>query len=281
MKNKLILLALMTPLISCKSVSKIYINEVNAELNKNPITKTETLTEEHLARLPFQVQMFLKGNGFVGKPVPMNAKIEWSNVQFRMSPHKDWIPIKCKQFNTAMQPGRLAYLSASKFGLNIFVGRDKYQDGKGNMLIKALGLFPIQNAWGQEMDESGLVTTLSELILLPGYTVQPYIQWKTIDSTSVIATISNKHTSVSGIFFFNSEGEIIRFLTYDRNYRDLDGINKNYPWEVRVDFYIEKNGYKIPGQVRALWKTPQGEYEYFKGTVKNISFNISSKTIKN
>jgi hypothetical protein len=52
-----------------------------------------------------------------------------------------------------------------------FEGRDKYQDDHGNMLIKIGKLLTLQEAKGEAMDRSGLVTILAEAFVLPGISV--------------------------------------------------------------------------------------------------------------
>jgi len=274
MRKNVIMFTTIITLFSCKSLENQFLSEIEKEMRKSQ--DIEILTENHLSSLPIPVQRHLKLMGIVGKPIPVNAIVEWEDIEFRMSPHKDWISVKCKQFNSVAEPARFAYLKSTKHGINIFVGRDKYQDGEGSMIIKALGLFPLQNVYGKEINESGLVTVLSEMLLLPGYAIQPYIKWEVLDSISVLSTISYANDTVSGIFCINNIGEVVQFKTFNRNYIDSDGNNQKYPWVVKVEYYTEINGYRIPGYIKAIWETPDGEYEYFRGKIKNIRYNVNA-----
>ncbi|MEW5846322.1 MAG: DUF6544 family protein [Bacteroidota bacterium] len=274
MKKNVIMYVAFISLFSCNSLENRFLSEVENEMRKSQ--NIEILTEKHLSSLPAPVQRNLKLMGIVGKPLPVNAIVEWEDIEFRMSPNKDWISVECRQFNSAAEPARFAYLKSTKLGINIFVGRDKYQNGEGSMIIKAIGLFPVQNVYGKEMNKSGLVTVLSEMLLLPGYAFQPYIKWEVIDSVSVSSTISYANDTVSGIFYFNSIGEVVQFKTFDRSYVDVDGNSQKYPWVVKVDYYTAINGLRIPGYVRAIWETPDGEYEYFRGKIKNIRYNVNT-----
>lgn len=260
-------------LSSCKSLLTTYRNEVAHEKSVNSMENPAIISEADIAGLPEPVQNYFRHCGFIGQPIPYNSTITWDDVEFKMKPEKNWIPIKCLQFNSVKEPARFAYLYAPKMGINIFVGRDKYQDGKGNMHIKILGLFTLQNEWGRAMDESSLVTILSETLFLPGYALQPYIRWEPIDSLSTKASITFKGITVSGKFHFNESGEMTHFISYDRNFVGTDGKAKKIPWVASVDYYTQIGNLTIPAYVRATWKLPEGDYEYFKGRVTEIQFN--------
>jgi hypothetical protein len=264
-----------TMLSSCKTLKSTYKDEVEQEKLVNPIESPQVITESDIAHLPEPVQKYFRYCGFVGQPLVYNCSIEWDDVEFKMKPENEWIPIRCLQFNSVKEPARFAYLYAPKMGINIFVGRDKYQAGKGNMHIRILGLFNIQNVWGREMDESSLVTILSETLFVPGYALQHYISWEPIDSLSARGTITHNGISVSGIFYFNPKGEMTHFISYDRNFVGTDGKAKKVPWVASVDFYTPMGIRTIPAYVRATWKLPEGDYEYFRGKVVALHFNQS------
>jgi hypothetical protein len=126
------------------------------------------------------------------------------------------------------------------WGLFPFEGRDKYQDGHGNMLIKLMKLFTVADDKGKEMDESALVTILAEALIVPSYALQSYITWMAIDSMAAKATIRFRETEVSGVFYFNEAGENIRFETNDRYQSQKDGSHKKIKWIAVPGNYQEK-----------------------------------------
>lgn len=260
-------------LTSCKSLLTTYRNEVAHEKSVNSLENPKIISESDISGLPEPVQKYFLRCGFIGQPIPYNSTITWDNVEFKMKPENNWMPIKCLQFNSVKEPARFAYLYAPRMGINVFVGRDKYQEGKGNMHIKILGLFTLQNEWGRAMDESSLVTILSETLFLPGYALQPYIKWEPIDSLTAKASITHNGVAVGGTFHFNENGEMTHFISLDRNYVGTDGKAKKIPWMASVDSYTKIGDYLIPAYVRATWKLPEGDYEYFKGRIVEIQFN--------
>ncbi len=97
-------------------------------------------------------------------------------------------------------------------GLIPFEGRDKFQNGKGNMLIRLLKLFIYCGLEGRRDGQVALVTVLAEMPMIPASCFMPYVKWKYIDNNTVRGTISFKGIEVSGVFSFNDKGEYIGLL---------------------------------------------------------------------
>jgi hypothetical protein len=137
-------------------------------------------------------------------------------------------------------------------------------------LINLIKIFDEENA---QMDQSALVTVLSEALLVPSYALQDYISWEEIDNNTVKATIKYNNIEASGNFYFNDEGMFYKFYTEDRFYSSGD-INELVPWVIYVDSYQIIDGIKIAEKVRASWILENGEYQYFDGKISNIIFNV-------
>jgi hypothetical protein len=157
-------------------------------------------------------------------------------------------------------------------GVFPFEARDKYQNGHGNMLIRLLKLFTIANARGKEMDISALVTVLAETFLVPAYALQPYLEWTPVDDHSAKALLQYNGTTVEGQFYFNDTGEFTRFETNDR-FKTTGKKYEKCKWLVTAGNYTEKNGTRFPADLSAAWHDKNGIFEYFKGSIENITFN--------
>jgi len=269
-----------TPLIiiimitSCNSIKKLYLSEINESITESNINKGELYTENDFSTLPEPIQKYFKNCGYIGKEKIENIKIDYSNSFIRMSPEKKWIKIKYYQVNFTENPTRLVYITSRIFGLFPFEGRDKYQNGEGNMLIKLLKLFTVADAKGKEMDESALVTLLSDVLFMPSLAIQDKIEWDITDSNSVKAKFKDKGNEVSGIFIFNDNYEFIRFTTNDRFYMLKDGSYLKLKWTIEFNNYRDINGVKIPTDVKVIWHMDSGDFEYFKAKVIDIKYNI-------
>jgi hypothetical protein len=253
-------------------MKKMYLSEVQAEINKS-IVSLEVFKEEDIAALPAPVQQYFRYCGYIGKGKMANAKLVWDDVNFKMSPDKPWVKIKYEQYNFVLEPARLAYIYSTMFGIIPFEGRDKYLNGQGNMLGKLLKHVSLFDVAGNEMNISAAATYLSEALAVPACALQPYIRWVAIDQYHAKANFEYKGVKAEGIFTFNDKGELTKFETDERYMYINKGTTEKHRWTAAASNYIEKNGIKRPSKLKAIWNLPNGDYEYFDGTLKDIVYN--------
>jgi len=265
---------ILTIMFSGCSLKKLYIAEIKESLSNSIATNNEYYSENDFSTLPEPIQKYFKYCGYIGIDKINNLRIDYDNAFIKMSPEKKWIKIKYYQVNFTERPARLAYITSRIFGLFPFEGRDKYQNGEGNMLIKLLKLFIVADAKGKEMDESALVTLLSDVLFMPNLAIQEKIEWNNTDNNTVKAKFKDKGNEVSGIFYFNDNHEFIRFTTDDRFYMLKDGSYKNIKWSIELNNYGDINGVKIPTDIKVVWHMDSGDFEYFKAKVVDIKYNI-------
>lgn len=232
---------------------------------------SEFFSEDDLTLLPQPVQKYFRICGYIGKPKIFNADVIWKDSYIKLSPEKGWMRLETKQFNSVIDPVRIAYMKASSMPLQV---RDIYRDGQGHMYGKLFNLIPILNAKGKEISQSALITLFCEILFIPSYSLQEYIKWEPIDSQTAKAKFVHKNIMVEGIFHFDETGKFIQFETNDRYYNENGGKFVKKRFSAMVDSYKEKNGVQIPSKVRILWHLDNGDYEYFKGEIENILYNI-------
>ena len=252
------------------SLQTKYKQEVNAERSK--YIPGKFYPSHDVDSLPSVLNEYLKQCGFVINEQLTHCDIRWKYAYLKMAPDKKWLPITCDQVNFIPEPARLALMKTKLFGLIPISARDKFQSGKGNMLVKLLGLFTATNATGPEIDAAELVTILAEAILVPAYFFQPYITWEEMDRYSVKGTIAYKDIKASGIFYFNEHNEFLRFETEDRYYNN-NGKFEKYKWSAYAWNYKTMNGFNQPLNFMAVWNMPNMDYNYFKGRVDKIKYN--------
>ncbi|WP_439883078.1 DUF6544 family protein [Pontibacter sp. MBLB2868] len=253
---------------------KLFIQEIQSELQKGPALQGE-LSSDTLSALPDLMKNYLQKSGHINKPLALNCLIAYDHAEIKMKPDRDWLSMSCIQFNSSISPTRIALMKSKIFGLIPFSGKDKYQDGSGNMLIKMAG-FTVTDAKGPQMNKAALVTYLSESVLLPSAILNNNISWQEVDTQTLKGTISNAGITVSGLFYFNEKHEIFRFETDDR-YFSTNGVNYScHKWSATLENYQEINGYSYPTVLAATWHLPEGDYTYFKGTIREIKYGITS-----
>ncbi len=256
-----------------RSLKKIFNHDCLRERLRQSAMPTPLITDEWMHTLPAALQRYLHVTRFVNRSMPLSAAIQWKNVFIKLAIDKKWTALQCQQFNTVAEPCRIAYMNIRKWGFPIMEGLDKYQDGKGSMHIKLLKYISKGNLTGHEMDQSALVTVLAESLILPGCLLQPYLQWKEIDEHTVMGTLSHGGISVSGSFHFNNNGQWVQFKTNDRWMLQPDGSFHQVAWSGFIDDYFAYDGLCLPGNMRAIWHTDKGDFEYFKGDIFGIDYD--------
>nr|HMN50171.1 hypothetical protein [Ignavibacteriaceae bacterium] len=154
-----------------------------------------------------------------------------------------------------------------------FTGRDKFSDGKGNMLIKVFSLFNVVNASDNEKINQGtLQRYLGETIWFPTAVVSPYIKWEEIDSLSAKATMTYRGTTGSAVFTFNENGDFVKFSAM--RYMGSEANSPLKEWVITLNEYKVYSGIKIPVKGEATWKLDEGDFTWYKLEVYDIKYNI-------
>jgi hypothetical protein len=266
-------LALLALLPACASMRDLYRTEVRTERSAHPPDTQELLTEDRLTALPEPVRRYLRSCGWVGQPLPMNAEIEWRESAIRLGVDRPWMKLRTYQFNSVPEPMRAAYMRGRILGVVPMEGRDIYQNGRGQMLIRLGRVFTVGDETGPEMDRSALVTILAEALLVPGYATQPYIIWTPMDDRSAAATVRHGGVVASGVFHFDRAGDFVRFESDDR-YQSTGEDARKVRWSVDVLGHQDQDGLRIVGGLRAIWHEDQGDFEYFRGRIQAVRFNV-------
>ena len=229
--------------------------------------------EKDIATLPEILQNFLKDCGCKEGDGINYATIKWKDTMLRLSPNSGWEIISCEQVNYLKIPVRLVYMRLKFWKLFLVEAYDRFINNHGNMLVKLFKYISITDSRGKEMDEAELVTILAETIIIPAYALQKYVSWTVIDALTLKGVINFKGMSVSGLFYFNEQNEILRFETYDRYYTVKGGGYQKMKWTARAENYIQNRGRKYPSYFKASWRTEEGDFEYFKGSIESVEFN--------
>ncbi len=246
-------------------------NEISTIIKQADTSKISIITKEQLDDLPYPVAKWLKASGIIGKE-KINTVWLSQKARMKMKPEqKDWNDAVAEQYISAENP---AFIWKVKMNMPPFIkitGRDKFVDGKGEMLIKMFSLLNIVNEKGEKMDEGSLQRFLGEIVWFPSAALSQYIIWEAIDSLSAKATMNYKGTSGSGTFYFNEQGNNVKFsaLRYKSNEADA----QRYEWIVTIKEHSIKNGIKIPTRLEATWMLENGNWTWLDLEIIDIRYN--------
>ncbi|MBK8920480.1 MAG: hypothetical protein IPM81_03085 [Saprospirales bacterium] len=238
-----------------------------------PVAQTaEKLTADMLAGLPPIVQKWIERSNSIGKPRVQAVHLHQTG-RMRTTPTGKWMPVQAEQFFTVGKPGFFWTADVQAAPFIRLVGRDKYENSKGFMLIKALALVPVADAQGPATDQGAMLRYLAETIWFPSAALQPYIRWEAVDSLSAKATMRYGDVEASGIFTFTPDGdwhsfEALRY--YDR--KEGPSLEK---WYIEADpgGFREFEDIRIPARSAVTWKLPSGDFNWYQLEITELKFN--------
>jgi hypothetical protein len=257
------------------SFQKTIQQETEQILDKNWNTENRNINESNLTNLPEPVKKWLRNSGIVGKPFIRYGKVT-QLAEMQMKPEQDnWLTATAIQYTTIDNPAFIWSVEAKMNSLMNFQGRDKFTDGKGEMLIKMNSLFTVVNERGEKLDEGTLQRYLGEMVWFPSLALSSYITWEQIDENTAKATMTYKETSGSGTFYFNSKGEVTKFSALRYKGNEIDA--KRYNWEMNILDYKIFEGIKVPAKMTSTWKLEDKDWTWLKMEVTDIRYNQNAR----
>lgn len=245
--------------------------EIKELISSNKIDDNQFVKKNDIKELPEPVQKWLFNTGIIGKPFISVGKII-QKAKIKMKPEQEnWLKSKAIQYTTINNPAFLWKVDVKINNLFRFKGRDLFKNGKGEMLIKMNSLVKIVDEKGEKLDEGTIQRYLGEMVWFPSLALSPYITWEKIDSKTVKASINYKRTKGSGIFYFDSKGDIIRFSAL--RYKGNETNAERYNWIIDILDYKEFEGIKVPSLLTSTWKLEDGDWTWLELEIVDIKYN--------
>lgn len=259
------------------SFNRMIISELPCFLSKSPV-KSEIIKESDITGLPPAVQKWLRRSGVVGKDLIKTVHLRQAG-EMRTSPEGSWWPFSAEQYFTVDEPGFLWKVDVKANPFMYMTGRDKYENGHGNMMIKVMSLVPVVDVKGKDVDQGTMLRFLAEATWFPTFALSRYIKWEEVDSLSAKATMNYGGVEASGVYRFNSEGDLTGFEALRYYYRAEGSTLEKWVITVDRDGYRNFSGMRIPAKSSVTWKLKTGDYRWLDVEVTEMEFN--GKSIKN
>ncbi len=257
--------------ISSVSMNKMISGEKTEILEAVKVSEPEIITSEDITELPSAVQAWLRSTAIIGKPLIIKACVH-QKALMKMKPEQhDWHNAQALQYTTMDPPAFIWTVNMKMNPILSIKGRDKFVDGKGEMLIKMNSLINVANEKGTRIDEGSLQRFLGELVWFPSLALSPYITWESIDDNSAKATMTYNGTSGSGTFYFDENGDFKKFIAMRFMGNKTDA--KRYPWVLTVDDYAVFEGIKVPSKMKATWQLDEADWTWLQLEIVSISYN--------
>ncbi len=243
--------------------------EINALFAKRVDNKA-IVKQEELDRLPAPVQKWLENSQVVGQERASTIRLKQSGIM-RTEPEKSWMPFKAEQYFVTEEPGFIWNAKINAAPMFHIAGRDKYDDGHGNMLIKILSLITIGDATGKEMDQGTMVRYLAEMMWYPTTALNDYIKWEEIDERSARANMSYRGVTASATFEFDENGDVSSFSS--QRYGEFGGQYSLETWSGSVGEIKLMDGIRIPTKGEVTWELEAGDFTWLEWEITEIEYN--------
>lgn len=243
-----------------------------ALLEKAKDLSQDTVSTASIIDLPPIVQQWLRNSGVLEQPKITNVYLK-QNLQLKMKPEQsNWLSGIAEQYFTIEPPAFNWNISTQMNPLFKVVGRDQFENGKGEMLIKLFSLIPVANAKNHEkVDQASLQRYLAEIVWFPSAALSPYIEWTPLDDYSARATMEYTGTKGSGVFHFDEQGNFKKFTA--RRFQDASAAEPT-EWIVHATKTERHHGIKIPVACEASWELESGTWTWLKLKITDIQFNV-------
>jgi hypothetical protein len=269
--NVIILIAAILSLSSWRFEQQ-FRQDVRDSWQASSTASSDTIQEKDLLHLPVLVKEYLHLANVVGKPKTQHMQLHFKGKM--RSKTQDWFDFQSEQFNSFNKPNRLFFMKAKIKGLPA-LGYHSYKDGVARMQVKLWGLIPVAKLDGPKMWQAETVTFFNDLCLFaPAALIDPKIQWQAIDELSVQATFTNQGTTISATLLFNSEGQLVNFISDDRFVApEMQALRFSTP----VKDFKSIHSYQVPTYGEAIWHYPEGPFVYGVFNLAELEYN--SKTV--
>jgi hypothetical protein len=245
--------------------------ETNHLLSQNNTEENTIVNENDIEHLPEPVKNWLLECGAVGKPYISIGKVT-QKAEMKMNPEqKKWMSATAMQYTTIDIPAFIWTVNVKMNSLLYAQGRDKFEDGKGEMLIKMNSLINVVNEKGEKMSEGTLQRYLGEMVWFPSLALMPYMTWEQINDTTAKATMTYMGTTGSGTFHFNANGDVTQFSAL--RYMGNEETTKRHNWTMNISGYKTFEGIKVPSKMTSTWKLDDGDWTWLNLEVTDIKYN--------
>lgn len=244
--------------------------EVKTLLNQ-PFKQPGIVSEEMINAVPPVVQKWMRHSGVVGKPFIQTVRLKQKGMMLT-KPGGKWMDFTAEQYFSTGKPAFNWQVKVNVMPLIYLTGRDKYENGKGEMLIRLLFLKTIVDSKGTpEIDQGTLLRYLSEMTWFPSAALSDYITWEGIDEHSAKATMSYNSTTASGIFYFNEQYDVSGFEAM--RYGEFDGKSSLEKWLIGSKDFKVLDGVRVPGKSEVTWKLKEGDFTWLKLELLTVEYN--------
>lgn len=244
------------------AAGKYFFNQTTLrEMTQLNIAQPAAMPGAAAGTMPEIVLRWLAATGETNRTPIRHVRLQ-QDFKMKLSPEQEnWYEGTAKQEAWTAEPAFVWALDLSMAGFLPIAGRDKYANGKGEMLIKILALAPVVNEKNNpKIDEGALQRYLAEMLWYPSLAKSEYLTWTSTDKHSATAEMNHSGTSGSCTFYFDDTGLVNRVTAM--RYRGGDDDAQRSEWVIDVLENKTFDGLTIPSKCNVTWKTDTGDWTW-------------------
>jgi hypothetical protein len=226
------------------------------------------VSEAEVAGLPDPVRRWLRWAGVVGRQRPTTVRLRQGG-RFRLAANRPWLPFTAAEYFTTDPPGFVWTTTMRLAPMLKIVGRDRYMAGHGSIAMRLLGLLPVADAAGAQLDQGALLRYLNETMWFPAGVTMPYIAWEAVDDRSARATMSYGGLAATATFYFDEHGRPVDVVAdrFDLAHGRLER------WSTPLRAYGEFAGVRMPTEGEGVWRYDGGDFPYISVRVTDLEYD--------
>lgn len=237
----------------------------------NEAISTAPAPVSRLATLPQPVRSFALRSG--SNPDALARGVRFLQAaEMQLRPGQAWQRIDARQSIATGAPA-FVWQARQPWGpVSKFQVLDAYAEGRGQLVVRLLGLLRIVRAIGPDIDRGEAMRYLAELPWAPDAILgNPEISWRQIDDTRAEATLQGAGWQASVAFRFDADGDIVEAFAPDRPATGADGRATLLPWRGTFSDYRRIGPRRIPARAEVGYVYPEGYRAYFRGSITEYS----------
>jgi NADH:ubiquinone oxidoreductase subunit K len=248
------------------------INDEAAAMFSRALSSNENtvITNEMTDSLPPIVQKWMQRSGIINKHKINSVRLKQKGLM-RSKPESDWLKVNAEQYFRADEPAFIYKMEVDAAPFISMTGRDRYEEGQGNMLIKILGFYTMIDSKNKEIDQGAMIRYLSESLWFPSFAISGYVKWEQINESTVKAKMVYKGMSESVFITFTPEADVKKIEA--ERYGEFDGKYSKEHWSVVNASYKEFEGIRIGNISEVTWKLKSGDFTWFKLEITELEYN--------
>jgi hypothetical protein len=151
---------------------------------------------------------------------------------------------------------------------------DYYVHREAGMHLNLFSVFPLDNAYGDEIKTSSLFRYLASMPLFPmAFVSGMSLKWENVSDSTARAFIRDNDLCAEALVHFDGTGRIQNIEACHRNHPKT---GRSLPGHFMYNFsdYTAMQGYKIPRQISSELILSDGKYAKIEFTITGIEFEI-------